>query len=250
MRLLASAFFLVLWVTSLFGEGIILNDGTILEGKIISTNLQEVVLESKIGTIRIAPHQIKTLVWDVSKSEDIAKTDFILTTNAVHSLILKGEVYSGPEILALQRYSFKLPEQEKLAIFSKYEMKDWYFYSALNLIPVLSIGTWAVGEWKTALLTGSGTLLFGGIALVTGSSADLKAFFVILAVGLYTYNAIYPGIYQWLRNEQMKIVLSMYPDRLHPSLKSQGAFPKLGVDGLALREDTLIFELPVFTASF
>ncbi|OHD55384.1 MAG: hypothetical protein A2Y33_08690 [Spirochaetes bacterium GWF1_51_8] len=249
MRVFAVMLFLVLTAAPFFGAGIILHDGTIIQGKIVSTNKTELTLESQIGVIKIGNHQIKTVIYDAAASLEIAQTEFILATNAVGTFIKTGQFYSEQDVIKLQKYSLKFNDDQKLALYTSYEMKDWYVYSALNLFPFLSIGTWALGRWETALLTGMGELLFGALALSV-SSPDLKVSMGLLAIAIYAFNGAYPAIYQWLRNEQIKIVLGMYPDRLHPSLNTGSMLPSLGIDGIALKAETMLFHIPVFTASF
>ena len=53
MRVFAVMLFLVLTAAPFFGAGIILHDGTIIQGKIVSTNKTELTLESQIGVITI-----------------------------------------------------------------------------------------------------------------------------------------------------------------------------------------------------
>ena len=108
-----------------------------------------------------------------------------------------------------------------------------------------------MGKWETALITGTGSLLFAILAVVDeGNKTGLQPVTGIIALGAYAFNLFYPLFYQLGYNENLKTSLCIYPDRIDPSLKSQSCFPKLGIDGLPLANSANLIEIPVLSFSF
>jgi hypothetical protein len=251
MRTFLLAGLLSVCTSALFGAVVILKDGTVLNGKIVSDNLTNVVFQSQVGEIIIGKDKVKTIVTDQTNVSDLKEIKYLQLKSQTETLINGKQFFSKEEILTLQKLTINLSEIDRNSFYMAFEMRSWFTFSVYNLLPFFSIGSWVMGKWETALITGTGSLLFTILAVVDeGNKTGLQPVFGILALGAYTFNLFYPLFYQLGHNENLKTSLCMYPDRIDPSLKSSGCLPKIGTDGLPLANSANLFEIPVLSFSF
>ncbi|OHD55568.1 MAG: hypothetical protein A2014_12135 [Spirochaetes bacterium GWF1_49_6] len=251
MRTFLSVILLSFCSTALFGAIVILKDGTVLNGKIVSSSPSNVIFQSQVGEIVIGSDKISSLVTDETNASDIKEIKYLQLKSQTEGLIRNKKFFSKEEILTMQQVTISLTEIDRNSFYQTFEMRSWFTYSVYNLLPIFSIGSWVMGKWEIALVSGGGSLLFTALCIVDlQNSTGLVPVFATLALGSYAFNLFFPLFYQLGYNENLKTALCIYPDRIDPSLKSQSCFPKLGPDGLPLANSGNLIEIPVLSFAF
>lgn len=166
-------------------------------------------LQEMIGEVRDLARQ--------RRQEDVAATRLLL-----ESLFTAGQWKRGGNLARVESLASSLSKEDRREVYEDSRRQDQLLGFLLNLIPVVSAGSWSQGDWAGALTCLAGTLGGVGVMAAQASSTtdyDMGLWYALqqpegmigagLILGAYAYQLIRPFLYTGAENTRRREVLGL-----------------------------------------
>ncbi len=197
--LLCTLVFIFIYTLS-FSATIYLKDGSVLNGTIIETTDELIVIDTTVGLIEVPRYKIQDILYD-GDGEPLDDTSGTVSKNIIiqpqseeserlfsemeqrykeieekkirlYFMLHEKEFRDKVGIYEVQRLAGELPYSERLALFAAFERRDQGLGTGLNFF-IPSLGSWMQGDIAGALIQ-DGLLLVGAGLLYWNGNFDYE----------------------------------------------------------------------------
>lgn len=227
----------LLFVSATLHAGVVfLNDGNYVEGDVVTSDSNTIVMDTVQGRIIIRMSLVKELVANAADFDAIAQQ----RVSNVNAYLSRIHAWNASRLAELESSVSGIPRSYRMQIFEESRKRNAPLYALANIVP--SLGSWIQGDYGTA-----GGML-GGMALCITLTAlcepylslrfeDYPAqqfgFYVSAASGviLYIYNLTRPFQYarDWNNTVRRKLDFTFLPTTPDTFYASPGTIAHLNL---------------------
>jgi hypothetical protein len=183
-----------------FSATIYLKDGTVLNGIIIETSDERIVIDTTVGLIEVPRYKIQDILYE-GDGEHLENTSGIVSKNTItqhqadegeglfsemeqrykeieekkirlYFMLHEKEFRDKMGIYEIQRLAGEIPYSERLDMYAAFEKRDQGLGAGLNFF-IPSLGSWIQGDFVGALIQ-DGLLLVGAGLLYWNGNFDYE----------------------------------------------------------------------------
>ncbi len=177
--------FLIAAAVPLHAGIVFLRDGNIVEGNIVSSDTQKVVIDTAVGRVVIRMSLVKEMVGD---AEDFEAMNQERISN-VTTLMRSTHWWKDESLEQLRSYSQAIPRSYRTMLFEENRKRNAILYSAMNVVP--SLGSWIQGDYRGAIATLSFVGIGAGLIVIGSSSTTMND---TVSIALITTGVVVAGI--------------------------------------------------------